>query len=107
MNEDRESLAVRQEHWRAAAEPALREWITTAPEAAALDPSHRETALALLVTLEVMERTAHALRAERDPDWLKASEAALRLSSHLARVGYPRVSRLAAELAAADARRSG
>jgi hypothetical protein len=51
--------------------------------------------LALLVTLEVMERTAHTLRAEQDPEWLKASEAALRLWNHLARLGYPRVSRLA------------
>jgi hypothetical protein len=101
MSDDPEALAVRQERWREAAEPALRAWIASAPEAAVLDPGDRETAVALLVTLEVMERTAHTLRAEQDPEWLKASEAALRLWNHLARLGYPRVSRLAAELDAA------
>jgi len=94
----RDDLSAHQERWRADAEPALRAWLAAEPAATELGPVERETALGMLVTLEVLERTARHLRNLDDPGWLKVSETAMRLWNHLGRLGYPRVSRLAAEL---------
>jgi hypothetical protein len=100
---DAQDLAQRQESWRAAAQEALERQLD---QRGIADPTVRATALPLLVTLEVMERTAHELQRAGDPGWHTASEAAMRLWNHLGRLGYPQISRLAEELGAGGRERA-
>jgi hypothetical protein len=58
--------------------------------------------MALLTTLEVLERTAQQLSAADDPAWRGWADAATWLSNDIGRRGLPQLSRVSEEIAALD-----
>jgi hypothetical protein len=113
-----EPIDARQEQFKAAAEPAVREWLAMVDRESArlsefavdlplsarrpLTSTEREVAAALLTTLEVLERTAQQLSADGDPTWEGWADAATWLSNDIGRRGLPQLSRVSDEIGDLD-----
>src|SRR4051794_33703652 len=113
-----EQIDARQVEFKAAAEPAVHTWLEVVERESAklsefatdgplrarrpLTATEREIAVALLTTLEVLERTAQQLSADGDPAWEGWADAATWLSNDIGRRGLPQLSRVSEELAELD-----
>src|SRR4051794_21175371 len=111
-------MDARQDQFKAAAKPAVREWLEMVERESAklsefavdlplsarrpLTATEREVAAALLVTLEVLERTVQQLSANGDPAWEGWADAATWLSNDIGRRGLPQLSRVGDEIADLD-----
>jgi hypothetical protein len=115
---DMESMDARQQQFRERAEPAVREWLDTLARETArlsefavdtpltarppLSGQQRAVAEALLVTLEVVQRTAQELCQAGDPSWHGWSDAATWLFNDIGRRHLPQLSRVHDEIADRD-----
>ncbi len=104
--------------WKAHAELAICEWLDVVDRESAklseftvdmpltarrkLDRVEREVALALLSTLEVLERNAQALAEANDPGWEALADVATWLTGDIGRRGLPQLSRVHNEIADLD-----